>query len=179
MSSKKEPNFIPETESPEIATITEDSTEIALTGRTYSTMAMFDESNPSLFHIGREASSEDEMLALFNATNNTATKISDHINEEIQLSNYFLQNVVMTDMNTGEIQNATRCVLIDTNGVSYGCTASGIFNALKKLVFLFGEAESWIAPISIKIRQIPVARGSMLTFDMISANGNMGRFARK
>lgn len=116
---------------------------------------------------------DDEAAALFTAMNNPNKNISDCINQEINIYNVYIQSVEVEDNITNEIKLLPRTVIIDENGVSYSCTSGGLFNALEKLFSIYGTPDKWKAPITVKIIQVKVNRGSMLSFDLVTANGNL------
>lgn len=103
---------------------------------------------------------------LFTAMNNPNHNISDHINEEIPVRDFLIEMTDMVDEQTGEVDTAPRCVFVTPEGDSYQAVSVGMANVLRNLVAAFGPAP-WEPPITIKIKQQKVKRGSMLTADVI------------
>lgn len=95
----------------------------------------------------------EEKMTLFNAINSTQESISDHVNEVITVHHIYAEKVGVVDENTGEVVEVPRIVLINENGIGYGCSSFGIFNSVKKMLFIFGQpsAEN---PFKIKIKQV-------------------------
>lgn len=136
-------------------------------------LSLFNPHDNNSRYLAKTPQTSEQASALFTAMNNPTAAISQNINNTINVDNVYIQAVTVNDMITGEERTLPRVVLIDDEGKSYGGTSSGIFNALEKLFTLYGTPDTWQAPITIKIKQVKVNRGSMLTFDLISPNGNM------
>lgn len=102
---------------------------------------------------------------LFNAMTSPTAKLGDMIGKKIVLTDVFCESITMEkkdadgnpvlDDETGEPirQNAPRIVLITKDGNSYQCVSTGIFNALQKLISIFGEP-SWTDGIEVEVKQI-------------------------
>lgn len=93
--------------------------------------------------------STDERLAVYTAISN-AEKLADHVNEVINVENVILQQVEMTDKETGEVRDAVRTILIDTDGNAYAATSSGIETSIKSILSIVGEPQTWEHPIAFK-----------------------------
>lgn len=118
--------------------------------------------NPTSFYSSMKPSNEKEQALLFNAMTAPTGRLSDLINNEIIVKDIFCEGVTMSqvDDTTGEIvsQTVPRIVLIDIKGNSYQCVSSGIFNALQKLISLYGEP-TWENGIKLKVKQITKGSG--------------------
>lgn len=112
-----------------------------------------------------QGGTHEDKVAVFNASNNPDHKVGDFINKVINVKDVIAEQIELTDEETGEIQNAVRVVLIDTKGESYQAVSTGIFNALKKAIAIFG-APTWDEGLPVLIKQVSVGKGSMLTFDV-------------
>lgn len=106
-----------------------------------------------------------EKAALFNAMSNPNHKVGDYINKSIRVKDVFVEVIELTDEDTGEVTNAPRIVLIDTDGDSYQAVSKGIFSALSRAIQVFGEP-TWDDGLPITIRQISLGKNQMLTFDV-------------
>lgn len=104
-------------------------------------------------------------VAVFNASNNPDHKIGDYINKVIVVRDVLAEQIEMTNEETGELEPAIRVVFIDVDGKSYQAVSSGIFNALKRAIRIFG-APTWEDGLPLLIKQVPTKNGSMLTFDI-------------
>lgn len=110
----------------------------------------------------------EERKTLFTAMNNPMKKLDECINMPINVKDVYAETVDFVDENTGVIAKGIRIVLIDTDGVSYGCCSTGIFNSLKKLFQVFGtptwEEGLTIVPYTIPSRR--VQNGKVLTIKL-------------
>ena len=112
-----------------------------------------------------QGGTHDAKVAVFNASNNPDHKVGDFINKVIMVKDVLAEQIEITDEETGEVESAVRVVLIDVDGKSYQAVSTGVFNALKKAIAIFG-APTWDEGLPCLIKQISVGKGSMLTFDV-------------
>ena len=103
---------------------------------------------------------------IYNAMNNPSGKVSDLINKRIAVSDVLIEIRELLNEETGEIARVPRTVLIAPDGTGYQATSVGIFNAVRTAFNAFGPAP-WEPALKILIKQKPVAKGSMLTFDVV------------
>lgn len=115
------------------------------------------------------ANTLEEKANLYNAMNNPTDRLADHINEVINVKDIFVEVVELESETTGNKEKAPRIVLIDDAGLSYACVSFGIYNALRKLISIYGQP-TWTTPIPIKIRQISKNNRSLLTLDVYIGN---------
>ena len=110
-------------------------------------------------------------VKMFNAMNNPSEKVSSHINEVIEVSDFLIEmaNIEQQDAYgnpTGEIDTVPRVVLISPDGTAYQAVSKGMANVVRNCTQSAGPAP-WNPPVQLKIKQVPVGRGSMLTADMV------------
>lgn len=103
---------------------------------------------------------------LYRAMTNPDHKISDCINQEIALTDVFVEMVEMSNDETGEVSRVPRCVLFAADGQTYAATSSGIYNALKRLAMVYG-APHWDEPIPVVIRQLQMGAKRFYTLDVV------------
>lgn len=101
---------------------------------------------------------------LFNATSNPA-KISSMIGKQIDLLHFYVEVIQVVAEQTGEIVNVPRVVLIDKAGNGYQGVSVGLYNALKRIVSMFGMPETWEEPLTVEVQQIEVKNGR--TFNLL------------
>lgn len=106
-----------------------------------------------------------EKASLFNAMSNPNHKVGDYINKSIRVKDVYVEIIDLTDEDTGEVTQAPRIVLIDTDGDSYQAVSKGIFSALSRAIQVFGEP-TWDDGLPVMIRQISLGKNQMLTFDV-------------
>ncbi len=121
--------------------------------------------NTTSMYCSLQAGTRAERAKVFNASNNPDHKVGDYINKVIMVKDVLAEQIQVTNEETGDLDLAVRVVFIDDKGESYQAVSSGIFNAVKKAISMFG-APTWDEPLPCLIKQVKVGRGSMLTFDV-------------
>lgn len=125
-------------------------------------------------YCSMQVTDEKSASMLFKAMNQPDDSLGDHINETIDVTNIFIQPVPMANQETGEVNVVPRIVLFDVEGKTYVTVSRGIYNALKNMCAIVGTPETWKAPVTIKVGQRQIKERRMLTFDVVSWNGNLG-----
>lgn len=125
-------------------------------------------------YCSMQVTDEKSASMLFKAMNQPDDSLGDHINETIDVTNIFIQPVAMPNQETGEMNVVPRIVLFDVEGKTYVTVSRGIYNALKNMCAIVGTPEIWKAPVTIKVGQRQIKERRMLTFDVVSWNGNLG-----
>lgn len=103
--------------------------------------------------------------SLFNATSNPA-KISTMIGKTIDLLHFYVEIIQVVSEQTGEIVNVPRVVLIDKTGAGYQGVSVGLYNAVKRIVSMFGMPETWESPLTVEVQQIDLKNGGR-TFSLL------------
>ena len=101
---------------------------------------------------------------LFNATSNP-NKISSMIGKQISLLHFYVEIIQVVSEQTGEIVNVPRVVLIDSKGNGYQGVSIGLYNAIKRIVSMFGMPETWDEPLTVEVQQIELKNGR--TFNLL------------
>lgn len=86
------------------------------------------------------------------ATTNAA-QLSDHLGETILLKDVVVQVIEVTNEVTGELEEATRIILIAENGDSFAAVSGGIFKALTNMFGILGEPSTWPNALPIQVVQ--------------------------
>ncbi len=118
-----------------------------------------------------------EKARLYNAMNNPEHRIGDCINKDLYIKDLVAEmiSVPKTDENDNPVLDENgeqvkdmvpRIVLIDDKGEAYQAVSTGIFNATKKAIAVFG-APTWDEPLHIMVKQVSLGTNKMLTFDVI------------
>ena len=102
---------------------------------------------------------------VYNAMNNPTHRVGDCINKKLLIKDVLAEVIELENEETGEMQQVPRVVLIDEKGESYQAVSTGIFNAVKKAIAVFG-APTWDEPLPIVIKQVSLGKNQMLTFDI-------------
>lgn len=113
-----------------------------------------------------EANTPEEKRILFKAMNQPDKRLSECINMTLNIKDIYAEVVQITDQNTGEIINAPRIVMIDTNGIGYQCVSKGMLSSLKKLFAVYGSP-TWQEGLAVTVKQIKTRDNrSVLTLDI-------------
>ena len=121
----------------------------------------------------------DEKMAVYNALNTPDERLADFINETISIKNIFMELVELTRENEEGTQifddetqinrkeKCPRIVIIDTKGVSYVCVSFGVYNALQKIMNLFG-CPPYENGLKVKIKQVSLKNtNKMLSLEIV------------
>ena len=106
------------------------------------------------------AETRQEKAVLYNAVQNPDSKISDHINQKIQFVNVKMEQVEMTDEETGDTRKAIRTILITPEGKGILCTSNGIARSLYDMFNIFGTPDTWNGEVmECIVRQVETGKG--------------------
>lgn len=103
-------------------------------------------------------------IALYNLTQDRSERLSEHVNEEIPVSDIICQTVTVTSDN-GIQSTAPRIILITPDMKGYHCVSNGIYNAIGKLFEIFG-APHWEDPIIVVPKIIKKGKNQILTLSL-------------
>lgn len=123
-----------------------------------------------------KAETAEQKAAFFNAMNNPEKRLSDCINSIINAKDLFVEVVTLTkkdatgadvlDDDGNPITNdCPRIVVIDENGVGYGCVSMGVYSAFRKIIAVYGTP-TWESPIPLEVKQITKGQRKMLTLNV-------------
>lgn len=125
-------------------------------------MNIFEQGNQKPAYCSIVAETFEDKAKVFNAMSSPDERLRDHINEVIKIKDVYCEIVECENKETGETSEAPRVVLIDTEGKSYQCVSSGIFNSLKRLFTVFGMP-TWGQGVPCKVKQISNGERQILT----------------
>lgn len=91
----------------------------------------------------------EDKKRLVNAMNNPDKRLADSVNTVIAVKDLYVEMIEMANQETGELQTCPRIVLLDADGVSYGCVSFGILGSLKKIMAFYGQP-TWEEPVTVK-----------------------------
>lgn len=110
-----------------------------------------------------DTSTREGSIKAFNASQDPE-RLDEHLNEEITIKDVIMQNVQVTDNQTGEVTPAVRTILVTPEGKAYAATSIGIVNSLHQIFTLFGEPQTWSEPLTVKVMQKHSRTNSMYKF---------------
>ena len=112
---------------------------------------------------------DKETIELFNATSSPDKKLREFVGKTISLKDIYIEPVEIKDDKTEQMVIAPRIVLIDSDGVSYGCVSGGIYSILKRIISIFGDPSTWEKPKNVEVVQIPSRKnaGTILSLKLV------------
>lgn len=111
------------------------------------------------------AENRQAMATLYNAVSNPE-KISAHINKPIEMIHFYVEIIQCANEKTGAIVNVPRVVLIDKTGKGYQAVSVGVYNAVKRIVSMFGNPATWDTPVTVVPQNVDLG-GGQHTFNLI------------
>lgn len=95
---------------------------------------------------------------LFNACGNPK-KLSDCINIPIEMIHFYVEIIQCANKESGELVNVPRVVIIDKKGQGYQAVSVGIYNAVKRIVAMFGHPSTWSEPVTVITQNVDLGGG--------------------
>lgn len=82
----------------------------------------------------------------------TSTRLADMIGKVLEITDVIAEPTLVNrpDGTQGQV---TRVILIDTEGHGYSCVSQGIYNAVKRLIGVFGLPH-WSEPLPLQVKQV-------------------------
>jgi len=65
-------------------------------------------------------------------------RLTDEVNIPLNITDYLVHDVELTNKDTGEVTGATRMVLIDDKQCTHECVSLGLLRSFQRLASLFG-----------------------------------------
>lgn len=94
----------------------------------------------------------DEKKALYNAMTRPEHRFSDCLNQVVDVHNCFIEEVEMSNDDTGEVHKLPRVVLIDGNNEGYVAISRGVYRDFVRVCQVFGMPP-WNDGVRIKFIQ--------------------------
>ena len=95
---------------------------------------------------------------LYNACS-SPKKLSDCINIPIEMIHFFVEIIQCANKESGELVNVPRVVIIDKKGQGYQAVSVGIYNAVKRIVAMFGHPSTWSEPVTVVTQNVDLGSG--------------------
>ena len=110
-------------------------------------------------YCSKLAETEKEKKELFNALETCDALLNDCVGQEIEIQDIYVEEKQVVDEETGELKTKFRTIIFDKSGQTYATGSYGIFNALKKIVGVYGLPDSWEKPLKVKVAKRPIGNG--------------------
>ena len=113
----------------------------------------------------KNASLEDRKV-LFSMLNNPHVRLSAMVGQGINVRYYVLDDVTITNQETGEVQQTERLVIRSVEGETYHTMARGLIDSFTRILEVFGD--DWDEGFTLLVRQINTSGGKRtFTFDIM------------
>ena len=124
-------------------------------------MMVLDENNVFL-----SLKADEDKKVIANAIVSADHKLGDFINKIISVKDIYIEPTTFVNEETGEASNGHRIILFDENKVSYETCSTGVFNALKRIISVYGFP-TWDEPLEMEIKQIQRKERKIMTIKII------------
>lgn len=101
----------------------------------------------------------EDRKVIFNAMGKCDYRLSDMLNQTINLKNVIAQKYNSVNEETGEVTEKVRTIFIDAEGKTYASASKGLFSSTKKLFALMGMPDTWESPIAIQVVETQTKQG--------------------
>lgn len=133
-----------------------------ITTITTNPVADFSATNNSFF-CSMSVENDSDRATLYNALSNPDVKIADHLNQEIVIKDIIIEPVeVVAD--DGTRNTVPRTVIIDIEGNTFAAVSTGIYNALKRIVSIYGMPTY---ANGVRVKVIQIARGANRIYSLV------------
>lgn len=100
------------------------------------------------FYTSLSVTTQAEKLAMLKAINESQP-LAENLNTPIALADFVAQAVQIENEATGELNDAVRITLIDSDGNAFHATSKGIFQQVKNIIKILGEPREWKEPVVV------------------------------
>ena len=105
-----------------------------------------------------QAVDDKDRITLYNSVT-TPEKLADQINKQIVVRHVYAEIIQVQSEESGEMVNAPRVVLIDDHGKGYQSVSTGIYNAVKRMLGIFGNPADWTQPHTVEVQNVNLPGG--------------------
>lgn len=118
-------------------------------------------SNNQKIYSSIKASSVEEKKKLYNALEKCDALLNDIVGSEINIKDFYVEERIVTeDDEDGNEKSVVkyRTILFDTDGKSYATGSYGVYNALRRIVMVYGTP-TWTEGVLVKVEKKPIKNG--------------------
>lgn len=118
-------------------------------------------SNNQKIYSSIKASSVEEKKKLYNALEKCDALLNDIVGTEINIKDFYVEERIVTeDDEDGNEKSVVkyRTILFDTEGKSYATGSYGVYNALRRIVMVYGTP-TWNDGVLVKVEKKPIKNG--------------------
>lgn len=106
--------------------------------------------NKKITFIAKQAVTTEEKKKLFNALEQCDELIKDKLGTEIVLSNVYIECRQGFDETKNSVVPKYRTILFDDKNVSYVTGSYGVYNAVKRILEIYGNPQNWSEEVKVK-----------------------------
>lgn len=171
MSEATKNQEIMEQETTDIISVTEDaSNELAAVGAFDKLNIAKDICSGGKGWCSMTAADDEAKITLYNACTNPQ-KLSDMINKRIKMIHVYaeiIQCAHVDEDRDGEttLVSCPRVIIIDEQGKGYQAVSVGVYNAIKRIIAMFGMPETWDKPHTVEVQHVNLKNGQH-TFNLV------------
>lgn len=118
-------------------------------------------SNNQKIYSSIKASSVEEKKKLYNALEKCDALLNDIVGSEINIKDFYVEERIVTeDDEDGNEKSVVkyRTILFDVDGKSYATGSYGVYNALRRIVMVYGSP-TWKEGVLVKVEKKPIKNG--------------------
>lgn len=107
-------------------------------------------------------------VKVYNAVNGAAEQLTEHLGETLKIVDVVAHELMLPDMQTGELVKCLRTVLIAEDGTAYQAVSEGVVSSLSKVFSIVGMP-SWVNdPVKMRPKQLTTKKGfKVLTIELV------------
>lgn len=110
------------------------------------------------YYSSLKLETKEDKKRMYNALESCDNLLNNCVGQEINLKDIYIESYNQTDDN-GDSHAKYRTILFDDQGTSYVTTAYGVYNALRKIVSIYGEPTTWSEPLKVQVIKRPIGKG--------------------
>ena len=118
-------------------------------------------SNNQKIYSSIKASSVEEKKKLYNALEKCDALLNDIVGTEINIKDFYVEERIVTEDDEDGNEKSVikyRTILFDTDGKSYATGSYGVYNALRRIVMVYGSP-TWEEGVLVKVEKKPIKNG--------------------
>ena len=109
---------------------------------------------------------DEDKKIIANAIVSADHKLGDFINKIIRVKDIYIEPTTFVNEETGETSNGHRIILFDESKTSYETCSTGVYNALKRIISIYGFP-TWEEPLEMEIKQIQRKERKIMTIKIV------------
>lgn len=113
-----------------------------------------------------DTSKPEKRKLLLRCLGDCDSRLTDQLNKKLLITDYFAHQIQLTDKATGEIKDAVRMVLIDTEGKTYECVAAVLIKSFQGVMFAYGKPP-WPKGVTLEVLKKTSGLNNIFTFKAI------------